>query len=472
MPGKQLNGGNGMQIILNMAETNDGLVLNPTQRFAGNDGDNRYTNFVVKRLEKFKRFICRVEFSNRVASSHFIVIDDTFPLYSEFTDSGWLNIQLVYTDIFDNIVAKTNTLRLTIGSSINAVDEASQEFQDSIAQLASDSMTSGKYEDGTLTLFNRTGQERFSAHISGTNGQQGESFDPTELEQIIANIETQTNINTNDINEIQINVTDARNIANTAANTAATAGYRAEDGIRRADAAQHTANGNTTSIQERVLLEDFNIHTSNDDIHVTAEKQTYWNSKNDNLFGLFVDVRTTATVGYWHKLFDVNLPSTRSYTDINICIAIQHLHQGLSGSAGRGNGILNIAVRQESNGAIGNAKLIWSSTTIDMTDYLQNYAINIRSAAGEGNTVEFYVYSKTRYIGVKANVISMSARGATHNLLFTGYTNWESESMLTTIPETGSIIYSELSTSLKQINTNTADIASLKAALLEFGGSI
>lgn len=40
------------------------------------------------------------------------------------------------------------------------------------------------------------------------------------------------------IAELQATVTEARSIANNAANTAAAAGYRAEDGIRRADSAQ------------------------------------------------------------------------------------------------------------------------------------------------------------------------------------------------------------------------------------------
>jgi len=40
------------------------------------------------------------------------------------------------------------------------------------------------------------------------------------------------------IAELQTTTTEARNIANNAASTAATAGYRAEDGIRRADNAQ------------------------------------------------------------------------------------------------------------------------------------------------------------------------------------------------------------------------------------------
>lgn len=156
-----------MQIMLDMAETRDGLTLTPSQNYAGNDGDHNYTHFAVKRLAKFDGLMCRVEFSNRRRSEHFLVTGDTFPLYSDFTDSGSLNMQLVYVDSANAVIAKTNTLRLTVGSSINAADEANPEFKDSIAQLADASFTQVDYLGGLnhLIFRNTNGEVVGTVHL-------------------------------------------------------------------------------------------------------------------------------------------------------------------------------------------------------------------------------------------------------------------------------------------------------------------
>jgi len=144
--------------------------MSVSRRQAGHDGDHDFVRFNVQRPSMLNGYVCRAEFSAGTSNGHELVDNDTFLLRSDFTKAGALHIQLVYTDASKEIIAKTNTLRLTIGGSINAVNEADTEFKDSIAQLATDSVSSGTYENNTLTLYNRLGDTRFSAEIVSGGG--------------------------------------------------------------------------------------------------------------------------------------------------------------------------------------------------------------------------------------------------------------------------------------------------------------
>jgi|GEM_PF-2162779 len=156
-----------MQITLSI--TND-MQMSVFRRQAGHDGDHNFVRFNVQRPSILNGYVCRAEFSAGATNGHELVDNDTFLLHSSFTKAGALHIQLVYTDASKEIIAKTNTLRLTIGGSINAVNEVDPEFKDSISQLAADSVSSGSYENNTLTLYNRLGDTRFSAEIVGGGG--------------------------------------------------------------------------------------------------------------------------------------------------------------------------------------------------------------------------------------------------------------------------------------------------------------
>ena len=177
------------------------------------------------------------------------------------------------------------------------------------------------------------------------------------------------------------------------------------------------------------------------------------------LFGLFVDDRAGATTGYWHKLFEIKT-SGYSNTDVNVSLDVQELYAGLRPLGKRVTGKMYISVRQGSNGVIStpdDVKLVWDSNVQDATNFLENYAINV-IAEQTGNIIEFYVFNDNRSRGVKATITAMSSRVSTHTLIFTGYEEWNPTTELTEIPNTGTIIHSELSYPLKQINDNTANM--------------
>jgi len=155
------------------------MQMSVSRRQAGHDGDHDFVRFNVQRPSVLNGYVCRAEFSAGVSNGHELVDNDTFLLHSDFTKAGALHIQLVYMDAGKEIIAKTNTLRLTIGGSINAVNEADPEFKDSIAQLVTDSVSSGSYENNTLTLYNRLGDTRFSAEIVSGGGSSNAVWLPT-----------------------------------------------------------------------------------------------------------------------------------------------------------------------------------------------------------------------------------------------------------------------------------------------------
>jgi len=111
------------------------MQMSVSGRQAGQDGDHNFVHFNIRRPAMLDGFICRAEFQSGADSGYMLVENNAFTLPSPFTKSGALHLQLVYTNVADEIIAKTNTLRLTIGGSINAVDEATPEFQGGIAQI-------------------------------------------------------------------------------------------------------------------------------------------------------------------------------------------------------------------------------------------------------------------------------------------------------------------------------------------------
>ena len=181
-----------MDVLL---EITNKIYLKPHSSRTVREGEHNFTRFVIKRPQALAGYLCRAEFTVSGTPSHIIVdSDDIFLLPKSLTKSPSLEIQLVFVktdnatelaeeDIvqiwndYDNgilipdVVAKTNVVSITVGASINAVDEADTEFQDSIAQLAAENVTSGSYMDNTLSLYNRAGDLRFSAEIvGGTSG--------------------------------------------------------------------------------------------------------------------------------------------------------------------------------------------------------------------------------------------------------------------------------------------------------------
>lgn len=225
------------------------------------------------------------------------------------------------------------------------------------------------------------------------------------------------------------------------------------------DAIRAEIAANVAAIQERVLTATFTGHTENQNVHVTAEKQAVWNGKKDDLYGLFVDGRATATTGYWHLLFRVDV-SGYAATDINGEIFVQQLYNGSNTPSILNSGILAFGVRASSGTTNSFSYLKWLNSTHNTVANIQYFAINSVSVEN-GNYIEFYIYNKVTHAGYRTSIASLSSRAAGHTLTFTGYKNWNATTTLTELPTTGTIIYSELSQSLKQINTNAGNIVDL-----------
>ena len=168
---------------------------------------------------------------------------------------------------------------------------------------------------------------------------------------------------------------------------------------------------------------------------IHAADSEFLESKKDNLFGLFTDDRPTAATGYWHKLFEISTKAI-DYTYINAIIAINDLN-GIGRD--RATGIMALGIYQEANGVFNPAYSVfrWMSRLNVMSN--KRFAVNIKTGAS-GNIVEFYVYSRVQYHGVKASIIDMSARNASSALEFTGYEKWGTNEALIAIPAGGTVL--------------------------------
>lgn len=165
-------------------------------------------------------------------------------------------------------------------------------------------------------------------------------------------------------------------------------------------------------------------------------------SKKNEEYGLFVDNRAEATTGYWHKLFTCKTTAT---ANTNICMNLSVI--GFYPAQSLPSGILTLNIRQGSDGSFLESASVfkWQSTTIDMTNLLNRFAVNVVTSI-TGNYVEFYIYNNTQYTGYKVSVIDKSLRG-TGSLTFTGYITSSATTTLTRLPTDGTIAYSTLSNS-------------------------
>lgn len=488
---------------------NENMWLSPSRFDVGNEGDHNATTFALERPSSFEQYICRAIFVAGDGKEYDpLVYDNRIPLTSNLTSAGILKLRLRFTNVSGEVIGHTNIVDFTVGKGIDGTDEYVPGFQDSIAQLADSSLADIAYDGEALTSYNMArrqinhipliftndhsktinrdlpNQHPASAiafedgdsfqykynsgqltgppgpsgkdgdegppgpqGIQGEPGQDGENFDPDDLNRINGELSALQS----GVSNAQETATTARNIADLAAIKAATAGERAEVGIGDAANAQN----------------DINVHTSDanlENIHVTAVKQTVWNAKKDNLYGLFTDSRTQTT-GYWHKLFQIK-NAKYNYTDTNVLLSVHNTYSRTG--TDRGSGILSISIRQDSSGtvAIGRSKVEWiSMSTVLELDY---FAVNAIPDS-TGNTIEFYIFNKVTSGGYYASVISMASRYANPTsasaqlLTFTGYVNHDATTELTTLPTNGTIIYSTLGHYLQQTVTNASNIIDVAA---------
>ena len=140
-----------MDVLL---EVTNKIYLKPHSSRTVREGEHNFTRFVIKRPQVLDGYLCRAEFTASGTPSHIIVdSDDIFLLPKPLTKSPSLEIQLVFIKV-DNttelteedivqiwndygdgilvpdVVAKTNVVSITVGSSINAVDSTQSETSD------------------------------------------------------------------------------------------------------------------------------------------------------------------------------------------------------------------------------------------------------------------------------------------------------------------------------------------------------
>lgn len=143
------------------------LHMRALKRQAGHEGTHNFVRFVINRPSILDGYICRADISVNGASNYLLVENNAFLLPNSLTKAGELSIQLVYIRSDGDIVAKTNIVTLSIGNSINAVDEADMDFQDGLAQLATNSFTAVDYSNSTLSFRNINGDIRGEVIITG-----------------------------------------------------------------------------------------------------------------------------------------------------------------------------------------------------------------------------------------------------------------------------------------------------------------
>lgn len=183
----------------------------------GHQGDHQFTTFLIDRPDFLANFSCRAELRAGTASGFIDVDSNSFTLPSSLTRAGNLELQLVFTNDQNEVIAKTSIVRLSIGNSIDATESAEIEFPNGGAvDLSGIESRLTALESALTSILNS-----ISALLGRADA-----------------VENDISAINNDLISISDTATQARSIADLAAIKAATAGDRAEEGIRRADSAQ------------------------------------------------------------------------------------------------------------------------------------------------------------------------------------------------------------------------------------------
>lgn len=177
---------------------------------------------------------------------------------------------------------------------------------------------------------------------------------------------------------------------------------------------------------------------------------------------------------YWHKIFECK-HSLYNHSDFNLILSIQQIYNGTLTAGYADNGIMKIAVRQDTAGAISvdTSCAKWLTASHSIGDNLNRFAVNVIPNS-TGNVTEFYIYNNIQYSGYKVNVIDSSASNpVSHKLTFTGYVNSPPTTTLTSLPTTGTIIYSTLGEYLHMLSSSVNSSsettgATSKAVLLAY----
>lgn len=155
--------------------------------------------------------------------------------------------------------------------------------------------------------------------------------------------------------------------------------------------------------------------------------------------GQFVDSSSTATNGYWFKLFDTYIPNA---TDANfsLTLSVQDLYGSISQYP---TGLIDMNINIKS-GILDTAisRLKWLCADRDVSGYLNHFAIHINTDTS--NVIAaLYVYNSVRYRSVRVGIVS-SGTGAysEQSLNTTFYKHNGHAGADAAIPTSGSIIYS------------------------------
>lgn len=104
------------------------LDMTSSRARVGNAGDHDFTTFLIDRPDFLANFSCRAELRAGTNSGHIDIDGNSFSLPSSLTNAGNLELQLVFTNNQNEIIAKTSIVQLTIGNSIGATESADVEF--------------------------------------------------------------------------------------------------------------------------------------------------------------------------------------------------------------------------------------------------------------------------------------------------------------------------------------------------------
>lgn len=151
------------------------LDMTSSRARVGHQGDHDFTTFSIDRPDFLANFSCRAELRAGTSSGFINVDNNSFTLPSSLTKAGNLELQLVFTNDQNEVIAKTSIVQLTIGDSINATEEAEIEFPNGGAvdlsgiesRLAALESALTAVQDSITALLGRT--DTAENHISAIN---------------------------------------------------------------------------------------------------------------------------------------------------------------------------------------------------------------------------------------------------------------------------------------------------------------
>lgn len=157
-------------------------------------------------------------------------------------------------------------------------------------------------------------------------------------------------------------------------------------------------------------------------------------------YGVLLDDSTTAGVGYWFKMLDAHI-SNQTSPHFSVLLAVQDMY---GGSSRYPTGLLELKFSANSGSLDStNTKLKWITADKEVSNYLNNYAINVDTSDKSNIVVSLYIYNSAQYRSIRVTNVSAGSRVySSENLEVTFYSYDGHSGVSTALPSSGSKIYS------------------------------